>query len=203
MPTSRKFGFNVEELQYKALWLPCRHQFSFNMAAVHATTSSILASFLPRFLNSTVSVATRYAILNSRQLSHPLLPSLSLAIPSAIQLNIPALLGDLWDSVLRAVPKKKTSYMKKRSRFLAGKGLKDVTALNRCSACGHVKRAHVLCPYCVKGEPIYHEREHVVNPNICRDTRDVQIQVFDYNTANTSREALNRPTNLSQSTSME
>jgi ribosomal protein L32 len=58
----------------------------------------------------------------------------------------------LWDSVLRAVPKKKTSYMKKRSRFMAGKGLKDVTALNKCSACGHVKRAHILCPYCVKGK---------------------------------------------------
>ena len=36
---------------------------------------------------------------------------------------------------------------------MAGKALKDVTALNRCSACGHVKRAHVLCPYCVKGKP--------------------------------------------------
>ena len=34
---------------------------------------------------------------------------------------------------------------------MAGKGLKEVTALNKCSACGHVKRAHLLCPYCVKG----------------------------------------------------
>lgn len=35
---------------------------------------------------------------------------------------------------------------------MAGKGLKDVTELNKCSACGHVKRAHLLCPYCVKGK---------------------------------------------------
>lgn len=34
---------------------------------------------------------------------------------------------------------------------MAGKALKDVTSLNKCSACGHVKRAHLLCPYCVKG----------------------------------------------------
>ena len=33
---------------------------------------------------------------------------------------------------------------------MAGKGLKDVTALNKCSACGKPKRAHVLCPYCVQ-----------------------------------------------------
>ena len=42
--------------------------------------------------------------------------------------------------------------MKKRHRQYAGKALKDVTALNKCSACGNVKRAHLLCPYCVNGE---------------------------------------------------
>jgi large subunit ribosomal protein L32 len=41
--------------------------------------------------------------------------------------------------------------MKKRTRFMAGKGLKDITSLNKCSACGRVKRAHLLCPYCVDG----------------------------------------------------
>ena len=30
--------------------------------------------------------------------------------------------------------------------------MKDVLALNRCSACGHTKRAHLLCPYCVRGK---------------------------------------------------
>ena len=33
---------------------------------------------------------------------------------------------------------------------MAGKALRDVTALNKCSACGRLKRAHVLCPYCVQ-----------------------------------------------------
>src|ERR1700709_946215 len=121
------------------------------MAALHATTSSILSSFLPRFSASTVSNASRYTTLYSRQLSHPLLPSLAFAIPSAIQLNVPGLLEGIWESILKAVPKKKTSHMKKRHRQMAGKALKDVTALNKCSACGHVKRAHLLCPYCVKG----------------------------------------------------
>lgn len=36
---------------------------------------------------------------------------------------------------------------------MAGKALKDVTSLNRCSACGNIKRAHLLCPYCVQGKP--------------------------------------------------
>lgn len=64
--------------------------------------------------------------------------------------SIPSLL-DIWGSILRAVPKKKTSHRKKRQRFLAGKALKDVIALNKCSACGNTKRAHLLCPYCVRG----------------------------------------------------
>ncbi|RMZ66206.1 Ribosomal L32p [Pyrenophora seminiperda CCB06] len=71
-----------------------------------------------------------------------------LALPS---LSLPALpsLADIWDGILNAVPKKKTSYRKKRQRFMAGKGLKDITSLNTCSGCGRVKRMHILCPYCV------------------------------------------------------
>lgn len=42
-----------------------------------------------------------------------------------------------------------TVQRKKRHRQMAGKALKDITALNRCSACGRLKRAHVLCPHCV------------------------------------------------------
>jgi len=121
------------------------------MAAIHTTTSSILSSFLPRLSASTVSSASRFTTLYERQLSHPLLPSLAFTIPSAIQLNVPGLLEGIWESILRAVPKKKTSHMKKRHRQMAGKGMVDVTALNKCSACGHIKRAHVLCPYCVNG----------------------------------------------------
>ena len=77
-------------------------------------------------------------------------PFAALAIPLSLP-SIPSL-ADIWDGVLKAVPKKKTSYMKKRTRFMAGKGLKDLTNLNKCSACGRVKRAHFLCPYCVDGE---------------------------------------------------
>ncbi|KAF7855457.1 hypothetical protein EAF04_010199 [Stromatinia cepivora] len=117
------------------------------MAAVHATTSSILSSFLPRLAPATATFTTRSTTLYSRQLSHPLLPVLT--IPSAIHLNIPGFLEGLWEGILKAVPKKKTSHMKKRHRQMAGKGLQDVTNLNRCSACGHIKRAHLLCPYCV------------------------------------------------------
>jgi large subunit ribosomal protein L32 len=75
----------------------------------------------------------------------------ALAIPSLSLPKIPSL-ADIWDGILNAVPKKKTSYRKKRQRLMAGKGLEDITALNRCSACGRVKRLHILCPYCVDGE---------------------------------------------------
>lgn len=122
------------------------------MAAAHVTTRSILSAFLPRLSAPTSSNASRFTTLFSRQLSLPLLPTLAFGIPSAFQLNIPGILEGIWGSILRAVPKKKTSHMKKRHRQMAGKALKDVTALNKCSACGHVKRAHLLCPYCVKGE---------------------------------------------------
>ncbi|KAN0079275.1 hypothetical protein V8E54_004489 [Elaphomyces granulatus] len=65
-------------------------------------------------------------------------------------LDIPSLFSDIWDSVLRAVPKKKTSHMKKRHRQMAGKALKDVKSLNSCPGCGQPKRAHFLCSDCVK-----------------------------------------------------
>lgn len=77
------------------------------------------------------------------------LSTASFALP--ISITIPPLLADLWESVLRAVPKKKTSHMKKRHRQMAGKALKDAQNLNKCPGCGQVKRAHVLCPHCVKG----------------------------------------------------
>ncbi|MCJ1355880.1 MAG: 54S ribosomal protein L32, mitochondrial [Icmadophila ericetorum] len=73
----------------------------------------------------------------------------SIIFPS-IAISIPSIISEIWESILRAVPKKRTSYSKKRSRFLAGKALKDVTNINKCSACGAVKRAHLLCPYCVQ-----------------------------------------------------
>jgi large subunit ribosomal protein L32 len=118
------------------------------MATAHVTTRSILSSFLPRMFTPATATTSR-SLINARQIAHPLLPSLAISIP-AISINVPGILEGLWESVLRAVPKKKTSHMKKRHRQMAGKALKDV-GVNRCSACGHAKRAHVLCPYCVSG----------------------------------------------------
>ena len=86
-------------------------------------------------------------------LGHLLRPilQLSVTIPIVTRFDVPSIFAGLWESILRAVPKKKTSHRKKRQRFMAGKALKDVTALNKCSACGNVKRAHLLCPFCVNG----------------------------------------------------
>ena len=119
------------------------------MAALHAPSSSFLAAFLPvaraqLFPDVAAPITRRLPLLQRLRLS-PILP--------AALAPIPTLLGELWDGLLKAVPKKKTSHMKKRHRQMAsGKHLKDVTALNKCSACGRLKRAHVLCPYCVKSE---------------------------------------------------
>ena len=77
-------------------------------------------------------------------------PFAALAAPTFSLPSLPSW-ADIWEDILKAVPKKKTSYRKKRQRFMAGKGLKDITSLNKCSACGRVKRAHFLCPYCVDG----------------------------------------------------
>lgn len=78
----------------------------------------------------------------------PVISSLAIAIPAAIQ-TIPSILGDIWEGILKAVPKSKTSHMKKRHRQMAGKALRDVTNLNKCPACGGVKKMHTLCPTCV------------------------------------------------------
>jgi large subunit ribosomal protein L32 len=98
-----------------------------------------------------------------QRLAHPFrylpTPFAAFAIPS-IQLPSFPSLGDIWEGILKAVPKKKTSYMKKRTRLMAGKGLKDITSLNRCSACGRVKRAHILCPYCVDGMSFFSPGRH-------------------------------------------
>lgn len=73
----------------------------------------------------------------------------ALTIPAAIQLNIPSPLSKIFESILRAVPKKKQSHARRRMRQLAGKALKGVLALNTCPVCGGIKRHHVLCEHCV------------------------------------------------------
>ena len=115
-----------------------------------ALRQALFPSLFPNLhVSSTPTLQSRIARF-AQQLAQPLFGS-ALAVPISISLNIPPILPGLWESILRAVPKKKTSHRKKRQRFMAGKGLKDVTALNKCSACGKVKRAHLLCPYCVAG----------------------------------------------------
>lgn len=103
------------------------------------------SSFLPRLSSPT------FASVYTRSLALPLLPKITLSIP-AISLNLPSLpsLEDIWDGLLKAVPKKKVSHSKKRHRQMAGKALKDVTSLCRCPSCGQVKRMHILCPTCLQ-----------------------------------------------------
>lgn len=74
----------------------------------------------------------------------------TLSIPSLS--GLAGVLEGLWDSVLRAVPKKKTTHSKSRSRRLAGKALKDLINIGRCSACGRPKLSHTLCPHCVQSK---------------------------------------------------
>lgn len=116
---------------------------------------SLRQAFIPlisykAILFSTMPFRPRAAVLYPL-LSRSIIGQIPFAIPPAIHFSLPSILSELWESILRAVPKKKTSHRKKRQRFLAGKALKDVTNLNTCSACGNVKRAHLLCPYCVAG----------------------------------------------------
>lgn len=122
------------------------------MAAPSLRIASASSSLLPRFLSSAFS--PRIAQIYTRQFAVPFFPGVVVAVP-AFQLGLPPLgsiLQDIWESVLKAVPKKKTSHMKKRHRFMAGKALKDVTALCKCPACGEMKRMHYLCPGCASSK---------------------------------------------------
>ena len=121
------------------------------MALPQVIAPRLLPFLLPRPFFARPFEPFRTMSVFSQHLGVPILSFPTLTIPSAIHLNIPSLLSDIWESILRAVPKKKTSHRKKRQRFMAGKGLKDVESLNKCSACGNIKRAHLLCPYCVRG----------------------------------------------------
>ncbi|KAI0911019.1 hypothetical protein F4823DRAFT_587794 [Ustulina deusta] len=120
------------------------------MAAIQQLRmTSAFSALFPRLSLPAFGSSFRSAILSQqlRQSPFPSIPALAIAIPAAIS-GIPSLLGDIWEGILRAVPKKKTSHMKKRHRQMAGKGLKDVTNLNKCPACGGTKKMHTLCPTC-------------------------------------------------------
>jgi len=108
------------------------------MALRLSPSASFLQAFLPLAQNA-IRPTTRLPLWQRWRSS--MLPTIIVPIPGIV--------SNIWESILRAVPKKKTSHMKKRHRQMAGKALKDVTALNTCSSCGRQKRAHILCPYCV------------------------------------------------------
>ena len=57
--------------------------------------------------------------------------------------------GDCWDGLLWAVPKKRTSYTRKRIRN-APKHLKPRSDYITCPECKNLKLLHVLCGYCLK-----------------------------------------------------
>ncbi|KAF5018032.1 hypothetical protein F66182_10006 [Fusarium sp. NRRL 66182] len=101
------------------------------------------ASLIPR-----LSAPIFLSAVSSREFTQKLFPSLSIAIPG-ISLNLPTI-DDIWESVLRAVPKNKVSHSRKRHRQMAGKALKDVNNLCRCPGCGEPKRTHRLCQTCLE-----------------------------------------------------
>ncbi|KAK1966524.1 ribosomal L32p family protein [Colletotrichum sublineola] len=107
-----------------------------------------MASLLPRVSAPAFTQTSRIFSLYTRQITNSFLPALSYALP-AFNLNVPAWLGGIWESILRAVPKKKTSHAKKRHRQMAGKALKDVKSLCKCPGCGQIKRQHIVCPHCL------------------------------------------------------
>ncbi|KAK3344268.1 hypothetical protein B0T25DRAFT_556568 [Lasiosphaeria hispida] len=122
--------------------------------ATQAMRIASSSSMLPRLLSPGFLSASRAtARVNFQQFSLPLFPTVAVTIPVGFQLglpSIPSMLEDIWESILKAVPKKKTSHSKTRSRQMAGKALKDVTALCKCPACGDTKRMHHVCPQCAK-----------------------------------------------------
>ena len=113
------------------------------MAALRSLPSFAMSTSLSQILPRTILMASQTHSQLSSILHKPVMFSFSLWIPG--------LLSDIWGSVLRAVPKQKTSHMKKRHRQMAGKALKDVQNLKTCPGCGNIKRTHVLCSHCVAG----------------------------------------------------
>ncbi len=150
------------------------------MASLQTSIFSQWRSALPRFILPRLFLRTR-----PRSSALQLLPSLALAsspmaILSLLPLRIPSLLGNIWESILRAVPKKKQTHSRTRKRQLTGKALKDVSELVRCPACGNVKRAHILCLHCVKGRVSWRLSHRVVwgiridDIWVCRYSGDVE-----------------------------
>ncbi|EEP80869.1 Ski8 protein [Uncinocarpus reesii 1704] len=119
------------------------------MAAIGVLRVLPFPSFSARALPSFAAFQSPTSSRLLQFLSQPLHISSNAFIPGTVVLGLPSILSGLWESILRAVPKKKTSHMKKRHRQMAGKALKDVKNITNCPGCGQPKRAHLLCPSCV------------------------------------------------------
>jgi large subunit ribosomal protein L32 len=106
--------------------------------------AAITTSFLPRLASPVVLGPSRWTAFIPRAF-----PMLSTAV-AGWSINLPNLLDDIWESVLRAVPKNKTSHSRKRHRQMAGKALEDVHNLCKCPGCGQTKRTHRMCSHCLE-----------------------------------------------------
>ncbi|KAL7416429.1 hypothetical protein BDY24DRAFT_379725 [Mrakia frigida] len=117
------------------------------MASLHLTTTSRTSSSLLKSLFSSPSSTGLFS-----SLALPLPPSSS-SSPSALGSSTPglaplgSLLQDLWETILRAVPKTRTSHSKKRRRA-TNKQLKDKLDITSCRACGRPKLSSSICPHC-------------------------------------------------------
>lgn len=127
------------------------YRIELNNSESSVTMAAIAAPLLPRLALPAFPLISRWATFYTTQFTPRLFPSLSIALP-AVSLNIPGLLEDIWNGLLNAAPKNKTSHSKKRMRQMAGKALKDVNHLCKCPGCGAVKRTHRLCQQCLEGE---------------------------------------------------
>ena len=136
---------SIGQLHCPYLWTAA----SMAMAVLPAPSAAFMSAFLPVARLRLFGQSQRAWSQPLRHRWQPIRLQISNILPAALA-PIPIVLGELWDGLLQAVPKKKTTHSKTRSRQMAGKALKDVTALNKCPACGRVKRAHLLCPYCVQ-----------------------------------------------------
>ena len=127
--------------------------------------AAVSASLLPRLTSPAVLPIPRWASQYTRQFSERYLPILGLGL-GGISLRLPTL-DDIWESVLRAVPKNKVSHSRKRHRQMAGKALKDVNSLCKCPGCGETKRTHRLCQNCLEGKRAIYKRQlktgHIAN----------------------------------------
>ncbi|KJZ80249.1 hypothetical protein HIM_00099 [Hirsutella minnesotensis 3608] len=110
--------------------------------------AAVAASIMPRIAMPRVFASSRWSALCASIFSPRLLSPLAIAVPG-VSLNLPTL-GDIWESVLRAVPKKKVSHSRRRHRQMAGKALEDVNGLCTCPGCGEIKRTHRLCSKCLE-----------------------------------------------------